>query len=683
MTTLVAALAEPHDIDDLLAAEARVRRWRDTLALASSAEIEVTEDIVIIDYWLDQVQYGYKAPLEINDSVGQDFTNTYSTAGGFSRAFADGLSASAAVTLGSRFFITTITADGADICTATTVGIGAGAEEVPIYTVAPVLSGTPEQGQDLTITPGTAIKTSAVVSTKWQIRDAATDAIIRAGLTAAQGGLTYRQTAADVTKILIAKEYKTLASGGVVGKYSNSVGPVAVPSGSTVVTGAGGDAAIAIDVAVGVGIGTPTIHAGAGASASTSPSTAVGSSTGGGGAIHYGYFPTGMTAKDLTGYTVRGLKTYYGAVGNGTADDTAKIQAAWNGLGPSIALDLEEGEYAYTKPIIANTKSGFVIFGRGADKTIFKPITPPFKDAADPTVKHGFSALIFTSCHHFALQDFSMRGFNQTGVRSNDDGGKGIFIKQTCYGFRLNNILIDSISGSQFFFGGARGYGNLSTSGGIDPNPSTVSNCTGQNSRADTFHVTYASNNLTFSNLYAYNSGDDSFTTIGLKTNLNRHINWYDCKSEDSYWGGGAAMEGCDDCHHYRTIIYRSGIAGLRFSSLPASPSVTGAVSNCSYTDCEANGCVTRGQTNTGGDYSLSAYSSNESIASASFIRCKVQSPFSGGGARIVEASPIAGVTVAATFTNCEFTDLSGLPFKTGGSATVNKSGNTNDGLPA
>lgn len=91
---------------------------------------------------------------------------------------------------------------------------------VPVNTVAPVLSGTPEVGQTLSVTNGTWTSQSAVTyAYAWYA-----DSAVIAGATAATYELTASEDGATITVVVTATN-----ANGSASETSNALGPVTEP----------------------------------------------------------------------------------------------------------------------------------------------------------------------------------------------------------------------------------------------------------------------------------------------------------------------------------------------------------------------------------------------------------------------------------------------------------------------
>jgi hypothetical protein len=117
----------------------------------------------------------------------------------------------------------------------------------------------------------------------------------------------------------------------------------------------------------------------------------------------------------------------YGAVGDGTTDDTTAIDAAVGAMTNGSVLFFPAGEFRYAGTVLIDSLSQIVITGAGRDATILRHIgttivTPGFANGNTPATNGGTIMNIEDTCDHVVVRDMTFDGncdtrkYGQQGV---------------------------------------------------------------------------------------------------------------------------------------------------------------------------------------------------------------------------------------------------------------------------
>jgi Right handed beta helix region len=238
------------------------------------------------------------------------------------------------------------------------------------------------------------------------------------------------------------------------------------------------------------------------------------------------------------GYTV---KQAVGLHCDGVTDDTAALQSNLSSLLSYQALQLPAGTCVTSNILtLGPNKSNEMVFGAGPNNTVIQ--------ATNPLAQ----AIVVTQSSGIILQGFQVHDPNSTTRQSNGNSD-GIYVN------RSSNVTIDSVKITNAAAAGIL-FGHVN--GGL------IQNSEVDNSLADGFHITGASQNITIQFNIASRVGDDSFASIGyLNSGQNYNINILNNQASDGAWAGGIGIEGTVGAKVYNNQIYRSGIAGIRIDS--------------------------------------------------------------------------------------------------------------------
>jgi hypothetical protein len=105
----------------------------------------------------------------------------------------------------------------------------------------------------------------------------------------------------------------------------------------------------------------------------------------------------------------------YGAVGDGSTDDTAAIDAAVGAMTNGSVLFFPAGEFRYAGTVLIDSLSQIVITGAGRDATILRHIgttivTPGFANGNTPATNGGTIMNIEDTCDYVVVRDLTFDG---------------------------------------------------------------------------------------------------------------------------------------------------------------------------------------------------------------------------------------------------------------------------------
>ena len=228
----------------------------------------------------------------------------------------------------------------------------------------------------------------------------------------------------------------------------------------------------------------------------------------------------------------------FGAMCNGTHNDTANIQAAFNAAATGDLIEFPSGTCLYSNTLGLNTKSMLEIYGAGKNSTKLKGANPLLSAIR---VINGF--------------DIEFRDLQVTvptaSTRSGDPNTAGFYVAggDTINFFRVK---VDRVASAGIVADGVTHFG--------------VYDSEIRNTLADGVHITGGSYSATISRNTAVNTGDDSFACVGYGTVINHYVGFYDNTSTDSQASGSTA-EGCEFVEIHRNIFTRSRVSGIRVNS--------------------------------------------------------------------------------------------------------------------
>ena len=126
----------------------------------------------------------------------------------------------------------------------------------------------------------------------------------------------------------------------------------------------------------------------------------------------------------------------YGAVGDGTTDDSTAINAAVGAMDDNSVLYFPPGEYRYAGTVLIENLSDIIIMGAGRDTTMLRHIgtsvvTPGFNNGNTPATNGGTIMNIEDTCDHVVVRNMTFDG--------NCDTRK---YGQQCVHFRANHLKV-------------------------------------------------------------------------------------------------------------------------------------------------------------------------------------------------------------------------------------------------
>jgi hypothetical protein len=351
------------------------------------------------------------------------------------------------------------------------------------------------------------------------------------------------------------------------------------------------------------------------------------------------------------GYTVR-LARDFGVVCDGVVDDTAALQAALNEVKSYEALQLPAGTCLTSNQLLLSGKSNVIVMGAGKDSTTLS--------AKDP--QH--SAFIVYQGSGVTVQDFQVYSPNTT-QRLDAGEARGFYVTNST-GVVLNRIKVRNVA--------AAGVALWVVAN------SKILNSEALDTRADSFHITGSSSDITVQSNVARNAGDDSFSSIGYAGEDLHDISFLDNESYDGWWGSGVSFEGTRRGIAQRNKVYRSGAAGLRVASNSAyasSPSDDIEMSNNYLEDC-----VTRADL-IDAHGAILVFTDNNYIHNVRLLNNTIKNTASHMGLRLSGLNGTYDANATATSnTMLNTTGALKTPFSVGDYAILTKSGNTLNGAP-
>lgn len=252
---------------------------------------------------------------------------------------------------------------------------------------------------------------------------------------------------------------------------------------------------------------------------------------------------TALTTKIAETFNVK----FYGAIGDGVADDTVALQAALTAAqaaGGTVYIPI--GTYNYTAILTVTGAHGVSVVGDGPQSIL---------QAVDPTL----SALDFENCTDGIVRDFTILCTTSTGrVGSFNSAG---LVFGACTNMVAERITVDGVSDA--------GIVVTSSSNFIQKSSNVrVHNCHIRNTGADGIHITNGSFRVWVTDNDAINTGDDSFSAIGYTAAGGQLTDiWIEGNNSDSSQGGGVGVEGVKNGTVSRNHVTLSQYAGIRVQS--------------------------------------------------------------------------------------------------------------------
>ena len=207
--------------------------------------------------------------------------------------------------------------------------------------------------------------------------------------------------------------------------------------------------------------------------------------------------------------------TSYGAVGNGSTDNTTAINkafAAAAAASPKCSVEIPAGTFNYSNQLNMN---GITVFGLGSTSILNSTNT----NASAITMQGSGPS----------LSNLVILG---TGTTRTAGSAQSMIWVQNASNFTVNNILIDG--------GSCTGVWDNGSSNGV------IENVTVHNTLADSITNTNGANNVTVQNNLVYNSGDDGYSNNSYSTDSNQVNNI--TEKQNTFLSGNARGMECSGC---------------------------------------------------------------------------------------------------------------------------------------
>lgn len=225
-------------------------------------------------------------------------------------------------------------------------------------------------------------------------------------------------------------------------------------------------------------------------------------------------------------------------------DETLTLQAMLDALTAGATLTLEARTYYYAGPLTRHNMSDLTIDGNGATLKC--------------TSISG-SALRMHYCPNLTIRDLAIVGMATERTSFDADDGLDLW--------DVDNLLIEAVS-----VHGVGCAGIIVYADGSQSSVGTIRNCEIRNSGGDGIQLAGV-NNFTIEDCQGYNTGDDSFSSIGYdqpwNPGPNANVTIQRCRSYSS-GASGVAIEGNTDALVQDCYIEASAVAGIRVQSTVA-----------------------------------------------------------------------------------------------------------------
>jgi hypothetical protein len=209
--------------------------------------------------------------------------------------------------------------------------------------------------------------------------------------------------------------------------------------------------------------------------------------------------------------------TSYGAVGNGSTDNTTAINnafAAAAAASPKCSVEIPAGTFNYSNQLNMN---GITVFGFGSTSILNSTNT----NASAITMQGSGPS----------LSNLVILG---TGTTRTAGSAQSMIWVQNASNFTVNNILIDG--------GSCTGVWDNGSSNGV------IENVTVHNTLADSITNTNGANNVTVQNNLVYNSGDDGYSNNSYVGDGNQVNNI--TETQNTFLSGNARGMECSGCRN-------------------------------------------------------------------------------------------------------------------------------------
>ena len=360
--------------------------------------------------------------------------------------------------------------------------------------------------------------------------------------------------------------------------------------------------------------------------------------------------PTIIAAEIPSGYT-KVFAVNKGVKCNGTADDTAALQSALNGLQSNQALVLPVGTCVTSKRLLMMGKTKVAVVGQGMNRTIIRATNPASSAfMINRSSTQGMDTVL--------IADFQVYSPNSTK--------RGTLPEHDCFAFlgAPRNLTVDRVKAR-----GCMAAGMLLARG----NNVLIQNSVVERSRADAYHIAYGSQNVTVQFNQAIAPGDDMYASIGYSS-INRNINFLDNVGSGGGHAGGVHFDGTVGAKAYRNRISNTGASCFAVSA----DAVWGSSNNSDYIDFQNNygsNCVTRSELDHGGIMVYTWQSDWNIGPHITFTNNTIDSV----GSRIGFKAQAFNGSVNVTATDNKFSNVNKC-FALIGNSTVVRSGNTLNG---
>lgn len=230
--------------------------------------------------------------------------------------------------------------------------------------------------------------------------------------------------------------------------------------------------------------------------------------------------------------------TDFGAQCNGTSDDTAEIQAAFNSAQVGDFVEFPPGTCVYSNTLNLSSKTNVQVYGAGMNNTVLKSVN---------VAKSAFRVINGQGIY---IQDLQLQAPGAT-TRSADPSTSGFYV-QGGNDVNFSRVKVDRVASVGIFVNGGM-YVRIFDS-------------EVRNTLADGIHVTGGSYSVTVSRNTVVSTGDDSFSCVGYGTTINHYVGFFD-NSSTSSGASGVTVEGCEFVEVHRNTIASSRASGVRIAS--------------------------------------------------------------------------------------------------------------------
>lgn len=327
-----------------------------------------------------------------------------------------------------------------------------------------------------------------------------------------------------------------------------------------------------------------------------------------------------------TNYVVKSAASF-GIKCDGVTDDTVALQSALNKIAAYQALKLPAGTCVTSSVVKIYNKQDVIVYGAGRDLTTIKAI--------DPTR----SAFVVSTSRRIGVNGFTVASPNAT-ARLATGPARGFYVEKS-QGVTLSGVGVKRVA--------AAGIALWQST------DSTISDSRVDDSLADGFHITGASQNIIVQNNVATGNGDDCFASIGYGTTLNVNVSFVNNRCSDNL-AAGVSFEGTAGGRAYGNTLTRTGGPGIRIAS--KSSWNTGAVSDIDVTGNVLDGVRTKSDVDATGIFILTSLNS---ISNLRFSKNRIVNGNVIRGRRMLNYVPTTATISNVTFDSEADTSATGI----------------------